>query len=266
MIKIRNSLILLLTACLILLSSLFTACDPEEKEYPTLEYLDPAIALEIKKTVLENIKDESLSLSDVFIVSYSGTYNDCVIVMTDVRGVDYTTAIETVEIDGVTFTYGSGNKDVAWKDGRFYSLSEAYEKGFISRQDLLAIKYYHDKNGTNKYLSEEDERRIKQAYFDYYLSDDENASIFYVGVVNYYGSFDGSEAVILSYSYTTDVIMEETVCGKKFIYNSDDKILLLRDGSFYSLQEAFDRGYVTEENVVAIWNGHKDAHSYLYKY
>jgi len=75
-------------------------------------------------------------------------------------------------------------------------------------------------------------------------------------VYKYYGTYDGAAPVIMqgtNIDYATE-ICEETVAGYTFIYPCYNLITVWKDGEFYSLQEAYDLGILTEEQIGQIAN------------
>ena len=68
-----------------------------------------------------------------------GIYNGCVPVLLEFEGECYAAACWETEVAGVDFYYLDGRSIDVWKNGSFYSLNGAYEQGFLSKDDLLAI-------------------------------------------------------------------------------------------------------------------------------
>ena len=61
-------------------------------------------------------------------------------VVTFIDGIyDYAMAIEHRFIDGVEFVYGSGKTLLVFYGGELYSLETAYERGIVSRDELVRI-------------------------------------------------------------------------------------------------------------------------------
>ena len=56
-----------------------------------------------------------------------------------------TGAIRKVELAGYTFWYQGGNSIQVWKNGEFFYLDEAYEKGFLTTEHIAIIAVIHNK-------------------------------------------------------------------------------------------------------------------------
>jgi len=104
-------------------------------------------------------------------------------------------------------------------------------------------------------LSAEMEMKIKQDYLDFrtkvYHPD---ATVDDVTIDTYYGTYGSCVAVMMTDAFSdyTDAIpieTYETIGGIWIIYNSSNEILIWEDGSFHRLQEAFDSGLLTRDNL-----------------
>ena len=88
-----------------------------------------------------------------------------------------------------------------------------------------------------------------------------------VSVVNYYGEFESGAIVAMmecsEYNYT-EALESDTIGGCTFNYNNGNKILVLYQGSFYSLSIAYSNGYLTDADLSAICDIHKSFYPYLY--
>ena len=102
--------------------------------------LDAETALLIKQAVVNyhNERGAVITVDSVVIRKYYGTYNGCVAAMID--GVMMYITIPTVDIvGGIGLTYPTAQKIEAYKDGKLYSLQEAFELGFLSVDDIKQI-------------------------------------------------------------------------------------------------------------------------------
>jgi len=86
------------------------------------------------------------------IVRYYGTYNGCVVIIPYYAVITVTWGIN---IDGIIFAESCPPVPgiIVWKEGSLYTLKEAYEQGFLTRNDLLKIA--------------DTQRRIKEAEDEY---------------------------------------------------------------------------------------------------
>ena len=71
----------------------------------------------------------------------------------------------------------------------------------------------------------------------------------------YYGTFDsGAIVAMVSDDRTmyTEALWSEIVAGRTFNYVDGNRIVVLYDGVFYTLPEAYEKGYLTTEDIYAI--------------
>lgn len=133
--------------------------------------------------------------------------------------------------------------------GSFYTLQEAYEKGWLTKEDLMNIAYYH--NGGCKYnegimskiyepvpkipakLSEDTERKIKSTaakeYREVYHITDAVEDGF--TIVSYYGTYNTCVAVMLRNAYSGEAgsIWTDLIAGVNFYYSGGKTIKIWRD-------------------------------------
>ncbi len=113
---------------------------------PDISELDREQLIKLKQVYLEEMKNnEELTADDVTILEYCGTYNGCSVMMFTSRGTLYLTAIEVVNVAGINFLYSDSNKLYAYKDGKIYSLEQAYENGFLTKINIVNIRDIHNK-------------------------------------------------------------------------------------------------------------------------
>lgn len=73
--------------------------------------------------------------------AYYGEYGETVVIFSE----GMTTALEEVEVEGVKITHGSGFTFYVYKDGEFLTdLKEAYEKGWLTKENIETIAGYHE--------------------------------------------------------------------------------------------------------------------------
>lgn len=83
------------------------------------------------------------TLDDIAIFADYGTFHGTHVVIIKPINALGTPNIRTLNIAGVTFTFNYGSDIqhfLAWKNRTFYSVSEAYELGYLTRADLLEIQ------------------------------------------------------------------------------------------------------------------------------
>ena len=77
-------------------------------------------------------------------------------------------------------------------------------------------------------------------------------------VERYYGSYDGAVPVIISGFGITGVERTEEIAGYNIYYQVGHKILVWHDGDFFTMQEAYDKEFLTESDVCNIAYFHKN--------
>jgi hypothetical protein len=72
-------------------------------------------------------------------IQYLGTYNGYIILITSIKS---NTAMGKYTIGDVHFTGGRMSEDIfAWKEGELFELTDLYEQGLITRDDLVKMVY-----------------------------------------------------------------------------------------------------------------------------
>ena len=111
---------------------------------PLTDEMENRIKGDYLYTNFNNIPDylERYPIEGVMIRKYYGTYNDCVVIY--IQGYKFDLQIlGGEEVAGYKFNYPTPRTIRVWKDGEFYGLSYALEKGFLSEEDIKNIHYYH---------------------------------------------------------------------------------------------------------------------------
>ena len=133
-----------------------------ESDFPSkhldAEGIDPAVALTLRKDYLEQLRseypEEEITLEDIWVSTYYGTYSGCEIVYMGAPFV-YTDAERSVVVAGYIITLGSSRKLYVHKDAHFYTLNEAYNAGYITVEDVEDFGPKVDKYFFRKWNGEE---------------------------------------------------------------------------------------------------------------
>ena len=127
----------------------------------------------------------------------------------------------------------------------FYTLQEAYETGYLTREDIMSIAYYH--NGGRVYnegimsegytpipktpqeLSEDTVNKIKETAADEYNSQHDlstKATADGFTIIQYYGTYNNCIAIMMRDIYTghADAIRTEEIAEITLYYNNGNKI------------------------------------------
>lgn len=134
---------------------------------------------------------------------------------------------------------------------KLYRLREAYDLGILTYEDLFEISFYNNDGTfgvpygaaisrtaypkTPEFLSEQTEKKIKQAFlYDYKTNHDDTASYTTenISIVNYCGTYNGAVVVLLEglYHYT-EAESSETIADITFYYNNGNYLRVWVDQS-----------------------------------
>ncbi len=112
----------------------FSACRDETKKNPLL---DIELANSMRKSYIRQFKIKDVAADDVLIEYYAGTYNGYSIVMLDASCHDFDEWQETVE--DISIFYRDTNRLLAYKNGRFITLTQAYKRLALLKEDIELI-------------------------------------------------------------------------------------------------------------------------------
>lgn len=80
--------------------------------------------------------DKELTIDDVAILDYYGTYNGAVVVRINRPALEVLTKII---VGGIEFTFSNANTALVWKNGEFFELSDAYDHEILTLDNLTSI-------------------------------------------------------------------------------------------------------------------------------
>jgi hypothetical protein len=118
-----------------------------------------------------------------------------------------------------------------------------------------------DPNSLLSRISEDTQHSIKYAYCE----DAKDITVDEVSL-RFFGVFQDTYVLLVdvsSYSYPT-VIVSEMVDEYAFWYSSGHTMEVFHDGSFYSLQEAFDTDLLTTDDLQTVFDNYYGAYPYLW--
>lgn len=110
--------------------------------------LTDELAEQIKTDFIKTVYNPDLyTTEDVILENVMGDFDGAYIMMASTKDMAFIDAETTETVAGVEFKYKDGQKLTLWKDGEFYSLSEAYEAQLVSESDIIiANKLFINKN------------------------------------------------------------------------------------------------------------------------
>ncbi len=176
------------------------------------------------------------------------------------------------EIAGFKFVLdGSGCEILICEGGKITPLAEAYEKGTVTKSE---VAFAHESHVAyrNSLLSGKEEiappTRLKVNVSSGRLSADEQREIVWEYIANSssleselnatyavrcFGKFGNVYAVMIDgpWGYT-QAIRNEVVAGYTFTFPDGHRMLIYKEGDFYTLNKAYELGIISEKDVAAI--------------
>lgn len=210
--------------------------------------------------------------------TYYGTINNCIILrnvgnLLDIDGIP----LGHFEIAGYVFDWKNPFLFYAFRDGEICKLTEAYEKGWLTQEQIGKIHARHTAHYA-KYLDEREEmqaeatdesfagyeeaRKIylygkapsgdqKQAISDALLSQ-QKISVDWDAFYTYYGMINGCTVLMTAEREGEPSYRTLTVADQTFEWQYPFGIYVYRDGTACTLEEAYEQGWLTEYNIAII--------------
>ena len=175
-----------------------------------------------------------------------------------------------VLVISIAFAFTGCGKE---ETGTFYTVTEAYEQGYLTREDVMSIAYYnnggieHNEEAMDGYfkplpispeeLSVKTEKAIKQTHFNLHWKDrdlDELEKLIggklEITIEKYYGTYKGCVAVMVTDTYSG-------YAGEVW-YEEVDKIKLCYGGNSVSIWVSDkDKRELSADDIAIIRYGHK---------
>ena len=255
-----KKILTLLIAAAMLIS--LCACGERETDQIKIDYAK-----------LHNVKASAVSYT--VYGEFDGTY----VLMVDVEGANYADSLHDVNVDGVDFHFTQIRTFDVYREGEFRTLSEAFISGLLTHDDLLSVRSNHRADFEELYLSYEENAQILEkitaAYIEahpYYTADKINITI--------YGNFDSTYVLEILYRSAADNLVHvETVAGINFYCNVGYTFSVYRESEnneetegeendhkeeFYSLQVAYNREWLTRDDLLEVRAKHRADNKELY--
>ena len=149
--KIRRFLAVL--AVLVISAGVFTACGsmPILRRHSLSDAaIETQLEIQIRRDYIEKNNTPGITFAQTYIMSYYGTFSESSVVRLATQGVDYPAIAWQEEVGGIVFAMGHPTVQV-YRNGEFYTLSEAYERGYLTAENLtiIANKHQGNSNGNN---------------------------------------------------------------------------------------------------------------------
>lgn len=192
---------------------------------------------------------------------YLGTIDEFVVVLRPAA-----LAAETKKIiGGYEFVLGSAFNLMLYKNGIFYTLEEAYSNKIVGIEFVKTV--YLRNNEYRRYFNPEITIRDKLPLNDTELAkinDDwqkqiGNGEIFIESndkfsnhnSVFYFGNFNSCYVLMKKMSNEKGAVLIE-ISGRRIMIPESYVLVAYKDGVFYSLQEAYEKNYLTDEDIFNI--------------
>lgn len=196
------------------------------------------------------------TVDEVYIRKYLGEYHGVYAAMIDPTGMAVSMGEKSETVDGVTFYYSDGQTIKVYDGTEFCSLQEAFERGLLTHEDLVAIEERHGGKSLNERLLELIAKiTIGETYYNVVIKPEfAGATEDEVVICQYYGTFGDVHTAMVTTPYFdyTEAHWNEKIDGITIHYTNGNRALAFCDGAVYTLTEAFDRGLLTHENIQAI--------------
>ena len=200
-----------------------------------------------------------------------GEYNGCTILFRAGEGGDLSKQIiKDGNLREWVFHWGSGPLELyVFKYGSLTELQTAYDKGYLSSVDMDRILQAHKNHFYPKHtwnyeiepdeLSTELRTKILEYFYDEFgmtfsgKYDDPDT----IGLLQYYGTF--SDYVIFMQAGAGCAISEVEIGGRMFRWGMYPLVFYAyRNGETFTLQEVYEAGNITEEDLDTILQRHKE--------
>lgn len=222
--------------------------------YGCEEGFDPSAIDTIKNAYAEN---HNTTADNVF-VDIRGVYGDAYALWVNERGSGSAQVLTHEVVANVLFVYGSSWSPEVYCDGDFYSLSEAYKQGLLSRNDVIDLRKHYSLYWIFSRLSIDsltDEVAVKvceymeDKYNTYVDPEDISLEIYAVLGNGRYDVFGGEPAYVMFVNGPWDTGATphtDTIGGVEFQYSDGFSLLYYSDSRFHSLEEMYENGMSVE--------------------
>ncbi len=234
-----------------------TAYQPKEKTLN--EYTDRLLREDYARYI--STAEKQYTPEDVYVLNYGGTYNGNEVVIMDLCTSSMQDYTSTYSVGDYWLEAPGDSKILLHRNGTFMSVEDAYSTGNLIPEDLAMLEKTLPTLYTNPKpvpvpepavpLTEEADLQLRKDYALFKGEDSPDK----VEVVKYFGTYDGKEVVIMYQkdAAVTDDMSYTSVNGYLIAVGSGCyEITVHHYGTFYTLQEAYNKGYLTEKDLQAV--------------
>jgi hypothetical protein len=159
----------------------------------------------------------------------------------------------TQKICGLDFVYPTTQVMEFYKDGKFYSLPEAFEQGILHRMTIHWLYSSHNPELTEEVIGA-------------HVAADECDKVASNHKARFVAKMDDRYAVFIDcpgVMYAQEVIVV-TINGLDFWYSDYHQMEIYCDGKMYSVQSAFEKGILSENQLRYLYEIHRGNYDYPY--
>jgi len=130
--------LLTLSLVIVLASVILVACG--RNNGGNAPVIDTSLELQIRQSFADK---HSVSVETVSVEVYFGTYEGTSVVLMASTEFIPGDIVTTVTISEINFVFPTANVFIAWREGSFYSVQQAYDNDFLTRSQLQTIRNIH---------------------------------------------------------------------------------------------------------------------------
>ena len=176
-------------------------------------------------------------------------YTECYVMFIDVSGHEHMCIESPETIDGVVLNYSNSQKLDVYHDGEFLTVIEAFDEGLLYHSDLMKLAYRLEHP---ERLAIEPE--IQKAYYELHKKEMERNSCAVDDIkISFYGKYGESYALFIdSIYFYPQAYHPVTIDGVVLHYWDYQELDVYNNGEIYTVQEAFENGLLTHDDLVDI--------------
>lgn len=150
----------------------------------------------------------------------------------------------TKVIAGYRFTYGTSFMLMAYKDGVFIHLEEAYQKGLVSKKAIAKAAELHEAVQAEK----KEKNRIQSEFM--------NSHFVNIREFRFYGDENGRHILFVKTTKATIPLTVKQIAGSEFSHQGVFSLYAYIDGEFIDLEQAYKKGLISQEAIAAAAKKH----------
>ncbi len=200
-----------------------------------------------------------------------GKFDECIVIFSPTM----LTVVSSKTIADEVFSYGSSFALYGYHDGMFYSLEEAYEKGFLTKDEVAiaaechrtigrynGLRAYYEKAISALIPPEEDTRKsIVEAFSDGGSSIEwislDNKEQFASPHLRSYGDFNGCTVLLMTLQ--SEDKNTQIIADSSFEYSYGNQIKVWVKGQFLNIVDAYGQKFITKDMVANISDIHNNS-------